>query len=40
MPNAEHYGLVYKHLTQRIELFDVSAYTSMETMKVEAALPT
>ena len=40
LPNVEHYDAVYKRLTERIELFDVSAYISMETLKAEAALPT
>lgn len=40
LPNVEHYDQVYKRLTQRIELFDVSAYISMETVKVETAIPT
>jgi len=40
MPNVEHYDSVYKRLTHRIELFDVSAYISMGTLKAETALPT
>ena len=40
LPNVEHYDAVYKQLTRRIELFDVSAYISMETLKAETALPT
>ena len=40
LPNVEHYDSVYKRLTHRIELFDVSAYISMETLKAETALPT
>ena len=40
LPNVEHYDTVYKRLTRRIELSDVSAYISMETLKAETALPT
>lgn len=40
LPNVEHYDQVYKRLTQQIELFDVSAYISMETLKAETAVPT
>ena len=40
LPNVEHYDQVYKRLTEGIELFDVSAYISMETMKAETAVPT
>ncbi len=40
LPNVEHYDSVYKRLTRSIELFDVSAYISMETLKAETALPT
>ena len=40
LPNVEHYDDVYKRLTTRIELFDVSAYISMETLKAETAVPT
>ena len=40
LPNVEHYDQVYKRLTHRIELFDVSAYISMETLKAETAIPT
>ena len=40
LPNVEYYDVVYKHLTRRLELRDVAAYISMETLKVETALPT
>ena len=40
LPNVEHYDVIYKRLVQRVELFDVSAYISMETLKREIALPT
>lgn len=40
LPNVEHYDVIYKRLTQRLELFDVAAYISMETVKADAALPT
>lgn len=40
LPDVEHYDVVYKRLVQRIELFDMSAYISMETVKLETGLPT
>ena len=40
LPNVEYYDAIYKRLVSRIELFDVSASISMETMKQEVALPT
>jgi len=35
-----HYDAIYKRLVGRIDLFDVSAYISMETLKDESGLPT
>lgn len=35
-----HYDAIYKRLVSRIDLFDVSAYISMETLKDESGLPT
>ncbi len=40
LPNIEYYDVIYKHITQRIELFEVSAFVSMETLKVNTPLPT
>lgn len=40
LPNVEHYDIIYKELVRRVELSDVSAYISMETMKDETAIPT
>ncbi len=40
LPNVEHYDVIYKMLMKRIELFDVSAYISMETLKFETVIPT
>ncbi|WP_297111043.1 Lrp/AsnC family transcriptional regulator [uncultured Devosia sp.] len=40
LPNVEHYDVVYKQLVCRIELFDMSAYISMETVKAARGLPT
>ncbi|WP_338720981.1 Lrp/AsnC family transcriptional regulator [Devosia sp. XK-2] len=40
LPNVEHYDVVYKQLVSRIELFDMSAYISMETVKTTQGLPT
>ena len=38
--DVAHYDAIYKRLVSRIELFDVSAYISMETLKDEMAIPT
>lgn len=35
-----HYDAIYKRLVSRIDLFDVSAYISMETIKEDKGLPT
>ena len=35
-----HYDAIYKRLVGRVDLFDVSAYISMETLKDEPGLPT
>lgn len=40
LPNVEHYDVVYKQLVGRIELFDMSAYISMETVKAAKGVPT
>ena len=40
LPDIEHYDQVYKDLVGRVELFDVSASISMETLKDDTALPT
>ena len=40
LPNVEHYDTVYKALVGRVELSDVSASISMETLKDDTALPT
>jgi Lrp/AsnC family transcriptional regulator len=39
LPRVEHYDVVYRRLVRRIELFDVSASISMETMKSGSAVP-
>ena len=39
LPNVEHYDVIYKRLVKRIELFEVSAYISMETLKLETGVP-
>jgi len=39
LPTVEYYDTVYKRLTHRLELFDVAAYISMETPKLETAVP-
>lgn len=40
LPNVERYDAVYKRLTHRLDLFDVAAYISMETLKLETSVPT
>ena len=40
LPNVEHYDVVYKRLVARIELSEMSAYISMETLKFTSAVPT
>ncbi len=35
-----HYDAIYKRLVSRIDLFDMSAYISMETIKDDTGLPT
>ncbi|HEX4765812.1 MAG TPA: Lrp/AsnC family transcriptional regulator [Lichenihabitans sp.] len=40
LPNVEHYDVIYKQLLGRIEVFDMSAYISMETVKAGTAVPT
>jgi Lrp/AsnC family transcriptional regulator len=40
LPNVEHYDVIYKRLVGRIELSDVAAYISMETLKNETVIPT
>lgn len=39
LPRVEHYDVVYRRLVKRIELFDVSAFISMEVLKSGEALP-
>ena len=40
LPNVEYYDTVYKQLLKRMEMYDMSAYISMETVKLSAGLPT
>ena len=40
LPNVEHYDVIYRRLVGRIELFDMSAYISMETVKLATGVPT
>ena len=39
LPRVEHYDVVYRRLVKRIELFDVSAFISMEVLKSGGNLP-
>jgi Lrp/AsnC family transcriptional regulator len=40
LPDVEHYDIVYKRLIGRLELFEMSAYISMETLKAGTEVPT
>jgi Lrp/AsnC family transcriptional regulator len=40
LPNVEHYDVIYRRLVGRVELFDMSAYISMETVKLAPGVPT
>ena len=40
LPNVEYYDTVYKQLLKRMEMYDMSAYISMETVKCSRGLPT
>lgn len=40
LPNVEYYDTVYKQLLKRMEMYDMSAYISMETVKMSPGLPT
>ena len=40
LPNVEHYDVIYRRLVGRVELFDMSAYISMETVKLATGVPT
>lgn len=40
LPNVEHYDVIYRQLVGRVELFDMSAYISMETVKLSTGVPT
>jgi Lrp/AsnC family transcriptional regulator len=39
LPRVEHYDEIYKRMIRKIELFDVSASISMETMKGGLEIP-
>jgi len=40
LPNVEYYDTIYKQILRRVELYDMSAYISMETVKLSSSLPT
>ena len=40
LPNVEYYDVIYKSIVRRINLHDISAYISMETLKSDTAVPT
>lgn len=39
LPNIEYYDTIYKQLLHRMELYDMSAYISMETVKLSPGIP-
>lgn len=39
LPAIEYYDTIYKQLLQQMELYDMSAYISMETVKLTSGLP-
>lgn len=39
LPNVEHYDAVYKRLIRKVEMHDMSAYISMETVKSAEGFP-
>lgn len=40
LPTVEYYDTVYKQILRRVQLYDMSAYISMETVKLSSSLPT
>ncbi|MFK3777777.1 Lrp/AsnC family transcriptional regulator [Agrobacterium sp. NPDC089420] len=40
LPNVEYYDTIYKQILRRVQLYDMSAYISMETVKLSSSLPT
>lgn len=39
LPNIEYYDTIYKQLLSQLELYDMSAYISMETVKLASGFP-
>ena len=39
LPNVEYYDTIYKAIIRQVELSDMSAHISMETVKLSTALP-
>jgi len=39
LPKIEYYDIIYKQLLSRMELYDMSAYISMETVKLSPGMP-
>jgi len=39
LPKIEYYDIIYKQLLSRMELYDMSAYISMETVKLSSGMP-
>ncbi|MDX5949283.1 MAG: Lrp/AsnC family transcriptional regulator [Zymomonas mobilis subsp. pomaceae] len=40
LPNVEYYDTIYKQILRRVAFHDMSAYISMETVKLSPSLPT
>ncbi|AEH62747.1 AsnC family transcriptional regulator [Zymomonas mobilis] len=40
LPNVEYYDVIYKQILKHVAFYDMSAYISMETVKISPALPT
>lgn len=39
LPKIEYYDIIYKQLLSRMELYDMSAYISMEAVKLSPGMP-
>lgn len=40
LPNVEYYDIIYKQILKHVAFHDMSAYISMETVKISPSLPT
>ena len=39
LPNVEYYDVIYKQLIRRVDMFEMSAYISMEAIKPPSGMP-